>query len=68
MSTPEKMYDVFAGSLAKDPQWILAVTGQSMAVKLMNRLAIEYPGAYFVFDTAGRSVVAQIDSKTCFAA
>ncbi len=68
MSSSGKVYDIFAGSLERDPQWILAVSGLSTAVTLMNRIADEYPGAYFIFDTLARCVVAQIDPRTSFAA
>jgi hypothetical protein len=68
MCSSERMYEIIAGSFEKDPQWILAVSGFSTALGLMNRIASEYPGPYFIFDTDGRRVVAQIDARTSFAA
>ncbi|MGH9574912.1 MAG: hypothetical protein ACRD40_15450 [Candidatus Acidiferrales bacterium] len=58
-----KLYDIFSGTLDKDPLWILAVTGLSVAIDVMNRMAGEHPGFYFVFDAAHKSVVAQIGPR-----
>ena len=58
-----KMYDIFSGTLDKDPFWLLAVSGLPAAIDVMNRMASEHPGSYFVFDGVRRSVVAQIGPR-----
>jgi len=56
----ESLYDIFAGDLAKKPLWLIAISGLSNAVAVMNRLAVKQPGRYFVLDEHG-CVVAQVD-------
>lgn len=58
-----KMYDIFSGTLDKDPLWLLAVSSLPAAIDVMNRMAGQRPGFYFVFDSAHRSVVAQIGPR-----
>jgi hypothetical protein len=63
-----KIYDIFSGTLGEEPLWILAVSGLATSIGVMNRLASERPGSYFVFDAALRSVVAQTGPRAHFAA
>lgn len=58
----ENLYDIFAGDLATRPLWLVAVSGLSNAVAVMNRLATKRPGSYFVLDE-GAHIVAQIDRR-----
>jgi hypothetical protein len=62
MNEPDeaKLYDIFSGNLNDGPLWIVAVSGLRASIDVMKRMADEHPGSYFVFDTLGRSVVAQI--------
>lgn len=62
-SEPPRMYDIFSGTLNNDPLWIIAVSGLSAAINVMNRTARVHPGSYFVFDTVGRTIVAQTGSN-----
>ena len=56
------LYDILAGELSEKPLWLVAVSGLSTAISVMNRIAIKQPGAYFVLDTNSR-IVAQIDGR-----
>lgn len=63
MSTQEEsLYDIFAGEIEERPLWLVAVSGLSQAVAVMNHVAMKHPGAYFVLDR-NRRIVAQIDGR-----
>ena len=62
MSAPETIYDIFFGTIQGDARWLLAVSGIRNAINVMNHLAANHPGAYFVFDGLARSAVAQINT------
>jgi len=57
-------YDIFSGASDKSALWLEAVDGLGNALGRMKELASATPGAYFVFSTRTRQVLASIDTTT----
>ena len=55
-------YDIFSGAPESRPLWLERVRGRSAAVDRMREIAIQKPGAYFVFGGGDRRVVAIADT------
>jgi hypothetical protein len=62
MSASETMYDILAATVSGDTFWLLAVSGEHNAIKVMDRLAAKCPGSYFVLDNIGGSIVAKANT------
>jgi hypothetical protein len=58
-----RTYDIFQGARDKDPLWLEAVEGLDIAVTKMHSRATELPGAYFIYCTHSRAVVANVDTS-----
>jgi hypothetical protein len=57
------VFDIFRGRFGeKDAVWLGAAEGLSSARHAMLRFAAKSPGAYFVFRTDSRAVVATVDT------
>ena len=55
-------YDIFAGHNYRDASWVEAVEGMGAASERMKQIASESPGAYFLFSSQARNVLASIDT------
>jgi hypothetical protein len=57
------VFDIFSGRFGeKDAVWLGAAEGLSAARHAMLRFAAKSPGAYFVFRSDSRVVVATVDT------
>lgn len=57
------VFDIFSGRLGeKDALWLGAAEGLGAARDAMLRFAAKSPGAYFVFRSDSRAVVASVDT------
>lgn len=57
-------FDIFSGRFGDgNAMWVQAVEGLGNATDRMKQLAADNPGAYFVYSTQKRMVVARIDSS-----
>ena len=57
------IFDIFSGSCETGALWRCSVEGYPEAVFIMQRLAAEKPGIYFVFDLQSSTVVARINTS-----
>jgi len=60
MQVPQ--FDIFSGAIDKNALWLEAVDGLGAAFGRMKELASATPGAYFIFRTRTRQVLASIDT------
>ena len=51
-------FDIFSGVPDEEPVWLETVEKLSDARERMEQIGAEIPGRYFLFSTAGQSVVA----------
>jgi len=63
MQVPQ--FDIFSGAIDKNALWLEAVDGLGAAFGRMKELASATPGAYFIFRTRTRQVLASIDTAAC---
>ncbi|HKN25061.1 MAG TPA: hypothetical protein VJX72_09460 [Candidatus Acidoferrum sp.] len=61
MKVPQ--YDIFSGTLDRDALWLEAVEGLGAACERMKERAKESPGAYFVFCSTSRAVLASTNTS-----
>jgi len=55
----EPTFDIFSGTSDRDAVWLECVDGLSEARQRLERIAAVIPGAYFLYDSASRSVIAK---------
>jgi hypothetical protein len=58
----EPIFDIFMGTLDKNPMWLEAVEGLSNARERMERIAAAIPGPYFIFSQATHSILARTET------
>ena len=59
----DAVFDIFSGRFGeKDVVWLGAAEGLASARDAMLRFAAKSPGAYFVFGSDSRAVVASVDT------
>jgi hypothetical protein len=58
------VFDIFSGRFGeKDVVWLGATEGLAAARDRMLQFAAKQPGAYFVFSSGSRTVVADVDTS-----
>lgn len=55
-------YEIFSGSVEREPLWLESVQGREAAFERMKERAYDLPGPYFVYSVLDRQVVASIDT------
>lgn len=63
MDSLEPVFDIFSGVFDKNAIWVESVRGLSNARERMERIAVEKPGAYFVFFARDHSILHLIDTS-----
>lgn len=58
----EPVFDVFSGTSEKDAVWREAVEGLSNARKRMEQLAVNVPGAYFLYSPQSHSILVKTNT------
>lgn len=58
----EPLFDVFSGTSEKDAVWRESVEGLANARKRMEQLAVNVPGAYFLYSPLSHSILARTDT------
>jgi hypothetical protein len=59
----EPIFDIFSGTSDKDAVWLESVPGLSTARERMERIATVSPGAYFLYNSSSRSILARSDTS-----
>jgi hypothetical protein len=59
----EPTFDIFSGTSDKDARWLESIEGLPKARGRMEHLAEVRPGAYFLYDPASHSILANTDSS-----
>lgn len=55
-------FDIFAGAPDRDAMWVCEVYGLTNARRRMDQIAAERPGRYFIFYSADRTVLTQVET------
>lgn len=58
----EPIFDVFSGTSEKDAVWRESVEGLSNAQQRMEQLAVNVPGAYFLYSPMSRSILSKTNT------